>query len=80
MILLDTDHINVLKYPDHPRFASLSRRLDTSPDQDIATTVTTVEEQMRGGWPGLTVPILLRSRCRPTGSWHGYSISFRTGR
>ena len=48
MILLDTDHISVLKYPDHPRFASLSRRLDTSPDQDIATTVITVEEQMRG--------------------------------
>jgi tRNA(fMet)-specific endonuclease VapC len=48
VILLDTDHLNVLKYPDHPRFASLSRRLDTSPDQDIATTVITVEEQMRG--------------------------------
>jgi tRNA(fMet)-specific endonuclease VapC len=48
VILLDTDHVNVLKYPDHPRFASLSHRLDTSPDQEIATTVITVEEQMRG--------------------------------
>lgn len=48
MILLDTDHVNVLKYPDHPRFANLTTRLNTSADQDVATTVITVEEQMRG--------------------------------
>jgi tRNA(fMet)-specific endonuclease VapC len=48
VILLDTDHVNVLKYPDHPRFASLTTQLNTSADQDIATTVITVEEQMRG--------------------------------
>ena len=48
MILLDTDHVNVLKYPEHPRFASLTTQLNTSADQDIATTVITVEEQMRG--------------------------------
>lgn len=48
MILLDTDHVNVLKYPDHPRFASLTTQLNSSADQDVATTVITVEEQMRG--------------------------------
>ena len=48
MILLDTDHINVLKYPEHPRFARLTTQLNTSADQDIATTVITLEEQMRG--------------------------------
>jgi tRNA(fMet)-specific endonuclease VapC len=48
VILLDTDHVNVLKYPEHPRFASLTTQLNTSADQDIATTVITVEEQMRG--------------------------------
>ena len=48
MILLDTDHVNVLKYPEHPRFASLTTQLNTSADQDIATTVITLEEQMRG--------------------------------
>jgi tRNA(fMet)-specific endonuclease VapC len=48
VILLDTDHVNVLKYPEHPRFASLTTQLNTSDDQDIATTVITVEEQMRG--------------------------------
>ena len=48
MILLDTDHVNVLKYPEHPRFTSLTTQLNTSDDQVIATTVITVEEQMRG--------------------------------
>jgi len=48
VILLDTDHVNVLKYPEHPRFASLTTQLNTSPDQDVATTVITIEEQMRG--------------------------------
>ena len=48
MILLDTDHVNVLKYPDHPRFASLTTQLNSSADQNVATTVMTVEEQMRG--------------------------------
>jgi tRNA(fMet)-specific endonuclease VapC len=48
VILLDTDHVNVLKYPEHPRFVSLTTQLNTSADQDIATTVITVEEQMRG--------------------------------
>jgi len=48
VILLDTDHVNVLKYPEHPRFASLTTQLNTSDDQDIATKVITVEEQMRG--------------------------------
>ena len=48
MILLDTDHVNVLKYPEHPRFASLTTQLNISDDPDIATTVITVEEQMRG--------------------------------
>lgn len=42
MILLDTDHVNVLKYPDHPRFASLTTQLNSSADQDVATTVITV--------------------------------------
>ena len=48
MILPDTDHVNVLKYPDQPRFASLTTQLNSSADQDVATTVITVEEHMRG--------------------------------
>jgi tRNA(fMet)-specific endonuclease VapC len=48
VILLDTDHVNVLKYPDSLQFVTLTTRLNASADQDIATTVITVEEQMRG--------------------------------
>lgn len=48
MILLDTDHGNVLTYPDSLQFVTLTARLHASADQDIATTVITVEEQMRG--------------------------------
>lgn len=48
MIFLDTDHVNVLKYPDHPQFVTLTSQLNASADQDGATTIITVEEQMRG--------------------------------
>jgi tRNA(fMet)-specific endonuclease VapC len=48
MILLDTDHVSVLKYPENPRCARLTTRMAGSADQNFATTVITVEEQMRG--------------------------------
>jgi tRNA(fMet)-specific endonuclease VapC len=48
MIVLDTDHISLLQHPDSPEGQSLIRRLAASNDQDIVTTVATVEEQMRG--------------------------------
>jgi tRNA(fMet)-specific endonuclease VapC len=52
MILLDTDHLTALKYPDHERYATLTSRLEVSPDQDIGTTVISLEEQFRG-WMAL---------------------------
>jgi tRNA(fMet)-specific endonuclease VapC len=48
MIVLDTDHLTVLHYADHPRCAGLTDRLRASGDPRIATTVITVEEQLRG--------------------------------
>lgn len=48
MIILDTDHIVVLKYSRGPAYAALTAKMAASPDQDFATTVVTVEEQMRG--------------------------------
>lgn len=48
MILLDTDHVTVLRYADDPRCARLRARLESSPDPHTATPVITVEEQMRG--------------------------------
>jgi tRNA(fMet)-specific endonuclease VapC len=48
MIILDTDHISLLQRPDSPEAKRLVRRLAASTDREIATTVISVEEQMRG--------------------------------
>jgi len=48
MIILDTDHLTVLRYEDDSRHSELTSRLDRSLDQHIVTTAVTVEEQMRG--------------------------------
>ncbi len=48
MILLDTDHLSVLKYDEHPRCRALRERMRTSEDPFFATTIISAEEQMRG--------------------------------
>jgi tRNA(fMet)-specific endonuclease VapC len=49
MILLDTDHLTLLKYAEGERGARLVERLRTlPPDEVIAVPVIAVEEQMRG--------------------------------
>ena len=48
MILLDTDHLTVLKYTDSERHARLHGRLLTAAPELIGTTIVNVEEQMRG--------------------------------
>ena len=48
MIILDTDHLTVLKYARDDRFMKLAKRMADSVDQDFATTAITLEEQLRG--------------------------------
>ncbi|HTU20273.1 MAG TPA: hypothetical protein VMG10_19570 [Gemmataceae bacterium] len=49
MILLDTDHLTVLKYPNSERGARLSERLRLRmPEEIVAISIVSVEEQMRG--------------------------------
>ena len=48
VIILDTDHIVVLKYSQGVEYATLTARMAASVDQDFTTTVVTMEEQMRG--------------------------------
>jgi hypothetical protein len=48
MILLDTDHLTLLKYPANPRCAALTARLEASQEREIGTTIISVEEQWRG--------------------------------
>jgi tRNA(fMet)-specific endonuclease VapC len=47
MILLDSDHLTVFSYRDHPRAESLKNRLHAA-GEPVALTVVSVEEQMRG--------------------------------
>ena len=48
MILLDTDHITVLAFPEHSQFVSLKERAATTNGQTIAVTVINIEEPLRG--------------------------------
>ncbi|MCI0332315.1 MAG: type II toxin-antitoxin system VapC family toxin [Planctomycetes bacterium] len=48
MIILDTDHVNVLQRPEHAHYVILSANMKESGDPNFVTTVISVEEQMRG--------------------------------
>jgi tRNA(fMet)-specific endonuclease VapC len=49
MILLDTDHVSLLKYPTSERGERLTQKLDALPAvEEVGVAVITVEEQMRG--------------------------------
>ncbi len=48
MILLDTNHISVIKYKDSVAYHQLMANMRTSVDQDFVTSIITAEEQMRG--------------------------------
>ncbi len=49
MIILDTDHLTVLKYARDSRFMKLAQRMADSVDQDFATTAITLEEHLANG-------------------------------
>jgi len=48
MILLDSDHLTLLRYPGSARCAALASRMQAAAEQVIGTTIVNVEEQMRG--------------------------------
>ena len=48
MILLDSDHLTVLKHKNSSRYVRLAGRLLSEPAELIGTTIVCVEEQMRG--------------------------------
>lgn len=48
MILLDSDHLSVLRFRTSPRAVRLSARLAACGDDRIGTTIANVEESMRG--------------------------------
>ena len=48
MILLDTDHLSVLQIPSSERRTRMLARLALAGDEDIGTTIISVEEQTKG--------------------------------
>jgi tRNA(fMet)-specific endonuclease VapC len=49
MILIDTDHATLLKYPDSERGRRLIDRLNAAPPSEVVgVAIMTVEERMRG--------------------------------
>ena len=48
MIVLDTNYVSLFQYPDAQAAVILRERLLASPDQEIAITAITPEEQLRG--------------------------------
>ena len=48
MIVLDTDHLSAIQYRDNPKAFALHTQLEAVPPHEVATTVISLEEQMRG--------------------------------
>jgi tRNA(fMet)-specific endonuclease VapC len=48
VILLDTDHLTILAFPEGEQHARLAARMAASSDPVFATTIVNVEEQLRG--------------------------------
>jgi len=53
VIILDTDHFNILQIGKGTSYDTLAAHMDASPDQHFATTVVTFEEHMRGWLAGI---------------------------
>jgi tRNA(fMet)-specific endonuclease VapC len=48
MVVLDTDHMTMLEWGHRPDTQRLRARLSALPEEDVATTIITYEEQVRG--------------------------------
>ena len=65
MILLETDHVSVLKYRGTERCDRLAARLAMVADEVIGTTIITVEEQMRGWMASISKERQIRRQVGP---------------
>jgi tRNA(fMet)-specific endonuclease VapC len=65
VIILDTDHFNILQIGRGAAFDALVARMDASPDQRFTTTVVTFEEHMRGWLAGIRRAREVADQVRP---------------
>ena len=64
MIVLDTDHLNVLAVPG-PRADRLAAKLEQSADGEFAMTIVSIEEQMRGWLADIRRQLIPTRQVRP---------------
>ena len=48
MIILDTDHLSVLEFPESPHAVRLTEAMEQCGDEGFITMAVSLEEQMRG--------------------------------
>jgi tRNA(fMet)-specific endonuclease VapC len=65
VILLETDHLSVLKYSGSERCTRLTARLAMVTNEVIGTTIITVEEQMRGWMASISKERQVRRQIGP---------------
>jgi tRNA(fMet)-specific endonuclease VapC len=53
VIILDTDHFNILQIGRGPGYETLAARMSASLDQHFSTTAITLEEHLRGWLAGI---------------------------
>lgn len=53
MILLDTDHLTIMAFPESEQHASLTTRMALSSEPVFATTIVNAEEQLHGWLAGI---------------------------
>jgi predicted nucleic acid-binding protein len=66
MIVLDTDHLTELQSPKSSRRARLALRLSQQGARPIATTIVSIEEQLRGRLASINRRKAEASRSCPT--------------
>lgn len=62
MLILDTDYVSLLEWPDHPLAQQIMRRLVQEPAGEVATTIISFEEQTRGWLAALAKAKLVKDQ------------------
>jgi tRNA(fMet)-specific endonuclease VapC len=77
MILLDTDHITILGYPENAAHGRLIARMRSAANEEFATTIITVEERMRGWLAAIKRRREFVEQVFPYEQLHGLQTFFR---
>ena len=67
MILLDTDHLTVLTFPEHARNTALRERIAAVTDPVVGITIVSAEEAMRGWLAAINRITDVRAQITPYG-------------